>query len=83
MFTRCGAATALPPISTGAVGSRPEVRCVAAPAAIPSSRQSYAIGIPGPSSRLVLGRMPVIAEQVRAAARRFTDLSGGPASENP
>jgi IclR family acetate operon transcriptional repressor len=61
----------------------PEVRCVAVPAIIPGSRQYYAIGISGPSSRLVLGRMPMIAEQVRAAARRFTDLFGGPGPENP
>jgi IclR family acetate operon transcriptional repressor len=59
----------------------PEVRCVAAPALIPSSRQCYAIGISGPSSRLVLGRIPMIAEQVRAAAKRFTDLFGGPGAE--
>jgi len=61
----------------------PEVRCVAAPAIMPSSRQFYAIGISGPSSRLVLGRMPMIAEQVRTAARQFTDLFGGPGPENP
>lgn len=61
----------------------PEVRCVAAPAVIPSSRQFYAIGISGPSSRLVLGRIPMVAEHVRAASKRFTDLFGGPGPETP
>jgi len=58
----------------------PEVRCVATPAVIPSARQLYAIGISGPSSRLVPARIPMIAEQVMSAAEDFTRLFGGGAA---
>lgn len=56
----------------------PEVRCVAAPAAIPNSRLLHAIGISGPSSRVVTGRIPAIAEQVRRAADEFARLFEAP-----
>ena len=54
----------------------PDVCCVAVPAIIPSSRQFYALGISGPCSRLSPARIPVVAEQVRAAGKRFTALFG-------
>jgi len=52
----------------------PQVRCIAAPALIPGSRRLYGIGISGPSSRMVLGRLPALAEQVLRAAEEFTRL---------
>jgi IclR family acetate operon transcriptional repressor len=56
----------------------PEVRCIAAPAIIPSSRRQYAIGISGPSSRVVMGRIPAMAEQVLRASEEFTRLFEAP-----
>lgn len=57
----------------------PEVRCVAAPAIMPSSRNLYAVGISGPASRVVPARVPMLAEQVTKAAEEFTRLFGGEA----
>jgi IclR family acetate operon transcriptional repressor len=57
----------------------PGVRCVAAPAVMPSARQFYAVGISGPSSRVVPARIPMLAEQVIRAAEEFTRLFGGEA----
>jgi IclR family acetate operon transcriptional repressor len=59
----------------------PEVRCIAAPAVIPGSRRFYAIGISGPSLRVVPARVPMLAEQVRNATEEFTRLFGGKAAE--
>ena len=59
----------------------PEVRCIAVPAMIPGSRRFYAIGISGPSLRVVAARVPMLAEQVRNAAEEFTRLFGGKAAE--
>ena len=59
----------------------PEVRCIAVPAMIPGSRRFYAIGISGPSLRVVPARVPMLAEQVRNAAEEFTRLFGGEAPE--
>ncbi len=50
----------------------PQVRCIAAPVTIPRSRQYYAIGISGPSSRLTLRRVPALAKHVLRAADHFS-----------
>lgn len=55
----------------------PAVRCVAAPAIMPSARQFYVVGISGPSSRVVPARIPALAEQVMSAADEFWRLFGG------
>lgn len=60
----------------------PEVRCIAAPAIIPASRQFYALGISGPSSRMSLRRMPELAEQVLSAAERFKRRFAGEAARS-
>jgi IclR family acetate operon transcriptional repressor len=56
----------------------PEVRCIAAPAVIPNSRLLHAIGVSGPSSRVVTGRIPYLAEQVQRAAGEFAGLFEAP-----
>lgn len=56
----------------------PEVRCIAAPAVVPNSRLLHAIGVSGPSSRVVAGRIPALAEQVRSAAEEFARLFEAP-----
>jgi IclR family acetate operon transcriptional repressor len=51
-------------------------RCIAAPVKIPGSHQLFAIGISGPASRVVTGRIPgLVASVLKAAAElnvRFT-----------
>jgi IclR family KDG regulon transcriptional repressor len=59
----------------------PEVRCVAAPALLPSARRFYALGISGPSSRVTPARIQMIAERVMGAAEEFTQLFGGKVGE--
>jgi len=59
----------------------PEVRCVAAPALLPSARRFYALGISGPSSRVTPARIQMIAERVMGAAEQFTQLFGGRVGE--
>lgn len=49
-----------------------EVRCIAVPVRIPGSRQYYALGISGPSSRVAGARMHLLIEQVIQAAAELT-----------
>ena len=50
----------------------PQVRCIAAPAIIPRSRQHYAIGISGPSSRVTARKIAALAKHVLRAAKDFS-----------
>ena len=59
----------------------PQVRCIAAPAIMPRSRQFYAIGISGPSSRVTSVRIRALAKHVLAAADEFSRQFGGKTSE--
>ncbi|MBI3682695.1 MAG: IclR family transcriptional regulator [Acidobacteria bacterium] len=54
-----------------------EVRCIAAPVHIPGSRQLFAIGISGPSSRVSSGRMGHLIQRVQQASQALERLFSG------
>lgn len=53
------------------------VRCVGAPVHVPGSRQLYSMGISGPSSRVVAGRLGALVEHVLEATKELSRLLGG------
>jgi DNA-binding IclR family transcriptional regulator len=57
----------------------PEVRCIAAPVTDFTGRTIGVIGISGPVWRLTLQRLREKSEQLREAARRFSNALGGAA----
>lgn len=53
------------------------VRCVAAPVFVAGSRDLYSLGISGPSSRVVAGRLPALVKHVLEAAGELSRQLGG------